>query len=160
MKAFIYFATLNCESLYYATRNARVETMCYLAREVYDKMADQRIDQITPLICHSIVSLIHQLEACNGDSDSLDSITYRVDWLYGIVVRYSTVFPGLFSEQAVELVCAAKEALLTALGGAENHSFHVEQLATGARGRPKLNITKHGGRLLSILLPLRFQLRN
>jgi transcriptional regulator with XRE-family HTH domain len=105
-------------------------------------MADQRIDQITPLICHSIVSLIHQLEACNGDSDSLDSITYRVDWLYGIVVRYSTVFPGLFSEQAVELVCAAKEALLTALGGAENHSFHVEQLATGACGRPKFNITK------------------
>jgi transcriptional regulator with XRE-family HTH domain len=142
VKAFIYYATLNCESLYYATRNARVETTCYLAREVYGKMADQRIDQITPLICHSIVSLIHQLEACNGDSDSLDSITYRVDWLYGIVVRYSTVFPGLFSEQAVELVCAAKEALLTALGGAENHSFHVEQLATGACGRPKFNITK------------------
>lgn len=124
MKAFIYYATLNCESLYYATRNTRVETTCYLAREVYDKMADQRIDQITPLICHSIVSLIHQLEACNGDSDSLDSITYRVDWLYGIVVRYSAVFPGLFSEQAIKLVHAAKDILLTALSGAENHSFH------------------------------------
>jgi hypothetical protein len=103
-------------------------------------MVDQRIDQITPLIFHSIVSLIHQLEACNGDSDSLDSITYRVDWLYGIVV-YSALFPCLFSEQAVELVRAAKYILLTALGGAENHSFHVEQLATGARGRPKFNIT-------------------
>ena len=51
------------------------------------------------------------------------------------------VFPCLFSEQAVELVRAAKDILLTALGGAENHSLHVKQLATGARGRPKLNIT-------------------
>ena len=94
------------------------------------------------LLCQSIAGVIRQLETCNGDSDSLDAIAYRIDWLYGCALRYSAVFPGLVSEQVVELLRAAKDSLLTILNGAEDKSFHVEQLVTGGRGCPKLNITR------------------
>ena len=106
-------------------------------------MADHRINQINTLLCHPIVGLIHQIEACNGDSDSVDSIAYRIDWLYGCALRYSAVFPGLIGEQVVELLRAAKDSLSTILNYAEDTSFHVEQsVLTGTRGRPKFNITK------------------
>ena len=105
-------------------------------------MADHRINQIINLLYQSIAGVIRQLETCNGDSDSLDAIAYRIDWLYGCALRYSAVFPGLVSEQVVELLRAAKDSLSTILNGAEDTSFHVEQLVTGERGRPKLNITR------------------
>ena len=52
------------------------------------------------------------------------------------------MFPGLVSEQVVELFRAAKDSLSTILNGAEDTSFHLEQLVTGECGRPKLNITR------------------
>ena len=73
---------------------------------------------------------------------SLDAIAYRIDWLYGCALRYSAVFSGLVCEQVDELLRAAKDSLSTILNGAEDTSFHVEQLVTGKRGRPKLNITR------------------
>ena len=57
------------------------------------KMVDHRIKQIINLLYHSIAGLIRQLEICNVDSDSLDAIAYRIDWLYGCALRYSAVFP-------------------------------------------------------------------
>ena len=50
------------------------------------------------------------------------------------------MFPGLVCEQVVERLRAAKDSLSTILNGAEDTSFHVEQLVTGERGRP--NITR------------------
>ena len=61
-----------------------------------------------------------------------------MDVLYGILL----CFQGLVCEQVVELLRAAKDSLSTILNGAEDTSFHVEQLVTGERGRPKLNITR------------------
>ena len=52
------------------------------------------------------------------------------------------MFSGLVCEQVDELLRAAKDSLSTILNGAEDTSFHVEQLVTGKRGRPKLNITR------------------
>ena len=51
------------------------------------KMVDHRIKQIINLLYHSIAGLISQLEICNVDSDSLDAIAYRIDWLYGFALR-------------------------------------------------------------------------
>ena len=43
------------------------------------KMVDGPIDRTTSLLCQSLQSVIRQLENCNGDSNSIDTIMYRVD---------------------------------------------------------------------------------
>ena len=43
------------------------------------KMVDGPIDRTTSLLRQSLQSVIRQLENCNGDSNSIDTIMYQVD---------------------------------------------------------------------------------
>ena len=65
------------------------------------KMVDGPIDRTTSLLCQSLQSVIRQLENCNGDSNSIDTIMYRVDWLYGCIIRYSVIHHGFIWEEVI-----------------------------------------------------------
>ncbi|KAK3747006.1 hypothetical protein QZH41_011963 [Actinostola sp. cb2023] len=115
-------------------------------------------DQIVNLLHQSLCGVIRQLENSNNDSDSLDSICYRLDWLYNALVRYLDVNNNARSEQVVNLVRDAKDHLsLNSAYMANVPGYSVEQLADGNRGRPKFNITKEQ---LEFLLERGFSLPN
>ena len=67
------------------------QTFPFIFAALEIKLAVWPIDRTTSLLCQSLQSVIRQLENCNGDSNSIDTIMYRVDWLYGCMgKRYPT----------------------------------------------------------------------
>ena len=57
-----------------------------------------------------LVSLIREIENCNGGRDNLDSLVHRTDWLYNSLVRYLGVNDSV-SDQLISLVRDAKDQL-------------------------------------------------
>ena len=89
-----------------------------------------------------LVSLVRELENCNGRSDHLDSVSYRIDWLYNSLVRYVGVCDSV-SDQLISLVRDAKDLLQVLVDdNGVSHSFRVEQASHGGRGRPKYVVTR------------------
>ena len=67
-------------------------------------------EQVAVFIRHLLVSLIREIENCNGRRDNLDSVVYRTDWLYNSLVRYLGVNNSV-TDQLVSLVRDAKDQL-------------------------------------------------
>ena len=89
-----------------------------------------------------LASLIRELENGNGRSDHLDSVAYRTDWLYNCLVRYLGVNDAI-SDQLVRLVRDARDLLDVLLHqNTAPHSYRVEQVSSGGRGRPKFDVSR------------------
>lgn len=104
-----------------------------------------------------LVSLVRELENCNGRSDHLDSVVYRIDWLYNCLVRYLGVNDSI-SDQLVGLVRDAKDLLeVLVQQNTSSHSYRVEQVSHGGRGRPKFDVSREQ---LEFLLERGFSVRD
>ena len=89
-----------------------------------------------------LASLIRELENGNGRSDHLDSVGYRTDWLSNCLVRYFRVNDAI-SDQLVSLVPDARDVLDVSLHqNTASHSYRVEQVSSGGRGRPKFDVSR------------------
>ena len=89
-----------------------------------------------------LASLIRELENGNSRSDHLDSVAYRTDWLYNCLVRYLGVSDAI-SDQLVSLVRDARDLLDVLLHqNTASHSYRVEQVSSGGRGRPKFDVSR------------------
>ena len=82
--------------------------------------------QVALLIRQLLVSLIREIERCNGRTDNLDSVVYRTDWLYNSLVRYLAVNDSV-SDQPVSIVRDAKDLLEVLVHqGASSYSYRGE----------------------------------
>lgn len=105
-------------------------------------MAEQQSEQPVVFIRRVLTRLIRELENCNGRSDHIDSVSYRLDWLYNSLVRYLGAYNPV-SDQLVGFVRDAKDLLqiLAHENGAAN-SYRTEQVTYGGRGRPKFDVSR------------------
>ena len=95
-------------------------------------MAEQP-EQMPVFIHQVLVSLVRELENCNARSDHLDSVVYRIDWLYNCLVPYLGVNDSI-SDQLVGLVRDAKDLLeVLVQQNTSSHSYRVEQVSHGGR---------------------------
>ena len=67
-------------------------------------MAEQQSEQPVVFIRRLLTRLIKEVENFNGRSDHIDSVLYRIDWLY----NYNSV-----SDELVGIVRDAKDLLLS-----------------------------------------------
>ena len=105
-----------------------------------DKMAEQQ--QMVLFIRQLLASLIRELENGNSRSGHLDSVAYRTYWLYNCLVRYLGVNDAI-SDQLVSLVRDARDLLDVLLHqNTASHSYRVEQVFSGGRGRPKFDVSR------------------
>jgi len=119
-------------------------------------MAEQP-EQMAVFIRQVLVSLVRELENCNGRSDHLDSVVYRIDWLYNCLARYLGVNDSI-SDQLVGLVRDAKDLLeVLVQQNTSSHSYRVEQVSHGGRGRPKFDVSREQ---LEFLLERGFSVRD
>ena len=95
---------------------------------------------MTDFIRQTLHSLVRRLE--NSNEDNLDSVSYRIDWLYNSLVRYVGVY-DLVSEQVISLIRDAKDLLQILVSQNDvPHSYRVEQVSNGGRGRPRFDVSK------------------
>ncbi|XP_067054671.1 uncharacterized protein [Acropora muricata] len=105
-------------------------------------MAEQQPQQVAVFIRQLVVSLIREIENCNGGRGNLDSVVYRTDWLYNCLVRYLGVNDSV-SDQLVSLVRDAKDQLdVLVHQDTASYSYRVEQVPHGGRGRPKFVVSR------------------
>ena len=105
-------------------------------------MAEQQPQQVAVFIRQLLVSLIREIENCNGGRDNLDSVAYRTDWLYNCLVRYLGVNDSV-SDQLVSLVRDAKDQLdVLVHQDTASYSYRVDQVPHGGRGRPKFVVSR------------------
>ena len=87
---------------------------------------EQQSERMAVFIRQLLVSLVRELENCNGRSDHLDSVSYRIDWLYNSLVRYVGVCDSV-SDQLISLVRDAKDLVQVLVDdNGVSHSFRVE----------------------------------
>ena len=89
-------------------------------------------------------SLIRELENDNGRSDHLvNAVAYCIDWLYSSLVGYLGVNNPIISDELVSLVRDAKDCLdVIVQENVASHSYRVEQVSHGSRGRPKFIVAR------------------
>ena len=105
-------------------------------------MAEQQCEQPVVFIRRLLTRLIRELENCNGRSDHIYSVLYRIDWLCHSLVRYLGAY-NLVSDQLVGFVRDAKDLLQILVHEKEApHSYRTEQVSYGSRGRPKFDVSR------------------
>ena len=101
-------------------------------------MAEQ---QIASFIRQTLLNLIRELENSSGGTNNLDSVLYRLDWLYNSLVRYLGVLDCV-NEEVINIIRDANDILQMIDAQNTPHSYRVEQLSNGQRGRPRFNVPK------------------
>ena len=102
-------------------------------------MADEQA-MITRLLNNSLVSIIRELASEILDSDTIDSLYYRIDWLYHTTVRYLDT--GIIDTRIVRCLREAKDCLYISRSGSLSTSLQAQKTFTGERGRPVFDILK------------------
>lgn len=105
-------------------------------------MAEQQSEQPVIFIRRLLTRLIRELENFNGRSDHIDSVLYRIDWLYNSLVRYLGAYNSV-SDHLVGIVRDAKDLLQSLVHEYEApNSYRTEQISSGGRGRPKFDVSR------------------
>lgn len=105
-------------------------------------MAEQQSEQPVIFIRQLLTRLIRELENFNGRSDHIDSVLYRIDWLYNSLVRYLGAYNSV-SDHLVGIVRDAKDLLQSLVHEYEApNSYRTEQISSGGRGRPKFDVSR------------------
>ena len=112
-------------------------------------MADGEYSQTSTLSADEIQSLqavrgillniIRSLETENVDSNTVDALQFRLDWLHGVIVRLSDTY-GM-DEQIVQLTGGARDSLATNINVTYGQRTPAA-VFTGERGRPKYKIPR------------------
>ena len=102
-------------------------------------MADEQA-MIRRLLHNSLVSIIRELASEILDSDRIDSLYHRIDWLYHTTVRYLDT--GIIDARTVPCLREAKDCLYRLRSGSLSTSLQAQKTFTGDRGRPVFDTTK------------------
>ena len=102
-------------------------------------MADEQ-EMIRRLLSNSLSGIIRELTSETLTFDRIDSLQYRVDWLYHTTVRYLDT--GIIDARIVRCLREAREFLYGSRSGGLSTSCQAQQIFTGARGRPVFDIPK------------------
>ena len=87
----------------------------------------------------TLLNIIRSIETGNLDSNTVDALQFRLDWLHGVIVRLSDTY-GM-DEQIVQLVGGARDSLAINI----NVTYGQRTPAAvfkGERGRPKYKIPR------------------
>ena len=98
-----------------ALSDAFLDTIIYFLAKgvcVESKMADQQA-MIRRVLNNSLVSIIRELPSEILDSDRIDSLHYRIDWLYHTTARYLDT--GIIDARIVRCLREAKDLYLPTL---------------------------------------------
>ena len=125
-----------------ALSDAFLDTIIYFPPKgvcLESKMADEQA-MIRRLLHNSLVSIIRELASEILDSDRIDSLYYRIDWLYHTTVRYLDT--GIIDARIVRCLREAKDCLYRSRSGSLSTSLQAQKTFTGERGRPVFDILK------------------
>ena len=99
-----------------------------------------------------LLKIIREIEGGSLDSNSVDALHFRLDWLHGLIARIIDVYE--IDEQIVNLIRGAPDCLV----GIQDRSGASSPATafTGQRGRPKYSIPRDQlefliGRCFSVL---------
>ena len=95
-------------------------------------MADEQ-EMIRRLLSNSVSGIISKLTSETLTFGRIDSLQYRVDWLYHTTVRY--LVSGIIDARIVRCLREAREFLYRSRSGGLSTSCQAQQIFTGARGR-------------------------
>ena len=98
-----------------ALSDAFLDTIIYFPAKgvcVESKMADEQA-MIRRVLNNSLVSIIRELPSEILDSDRIDSLHYRIDWLYHTTARYLDT--GIIDARIVRCLREAKDLYLPTL---------------------------------------------
>ena len=125
-----------------ALSDAFLDTIIYFPAKgvcIESKMADEQA-MIRRLLNNSLVSIIRELASEILVSDRIDSLYYRIDWLYHTTVRYLDT--GIIDARIVRCLREAKDCLYRSRSGSLSTSLQAQKTFTGERGRPVFDIPK------------------
>ena len=98
---------------------------------------DVRIE-IRNHLLHVIKTIIRDLEAGNLQNDCLDSLEFRVDWLYSVVNRCQNV--DIIDGRVVSCIREVRDSLQSPPLQSPNSLCQAGRIFTGERGRPRFQI--------------------
>ena len=113
-----------------ALSDAFLDTIIYFPAKgvcIESKMADEQA-MIRRLLNNSLVSIIRELALEILDSDRIDSLYYRIDWLYHTTVRYLET--GIIDARIVRCLREAKDGLYRSRSGSLSTLADAELDAT------------------------------
>ena len=125
-----------------ALSDAFLDTIIYFPPKgvcLESKMADEQA-MIRRLLNNSLVSIVRELASEILDSDRIDSLYYRIDWLYHTTVRYLDT--GIIDARIVRCLREAKDCLYRSRSGSLSTALQAQKTFTGERGRPVFDIPK------------------
>ena len=125
-----------------ALSDAFLDTVIYFPPKgvcLESKMADEQA-MIRRLLNNSLVSIIRELASEILVSDRIDSLYYRIDWLYHTTVRYLDT--GIIDARIVRCLREAKDCLYRSRSRSLSTSLQAQKTFTGERGRPVFDIPK------------------
>ena len=88
-----------------------------------------------------VADIQRRLETGNYGADSLDYITFRLDWLINVLVRYTCDVNETNLPRVINLLREVKDILTSQCSGTCTN-YCSERIFTGMNGRPKFNIPK------------------
>ena len=97
---------------------------------------DVRIE-IRNHLLHVINTIISDLEAGNLQNDCLDSLEFRVDWLYSVVNRCQNV--DIIDGRVVSCIREVRDSLQSPPLQSPNSLCQAGRIFTGERGRPRFH---------------------
>ena len=113
-----------------ALSDAFLDTIIYFPAKgvcIESKMADEQA-MIRRLLNNSLVSIIRELALEILDSDRIDSLYYRIDWLYHTTVRYLET--GIIDARIVRCLREAKDCRYRSRSGSLSTLADAELDAT------------------------------
>ena len=107
----------------------------------YNQTSTLSADEIQSLqaLRGTLLNIIRSIETGNLDSNTVDALQFRLDWLHGVIVRLSDTY-GM-DEQIVQLVGGARDSLAININVTYGQRTPAA-VFTGERGRPKYKIPR------------------
>ena len=88
-----------------------------------------------------LLDVIRHLEAGDLDSNMIDALYFRLDWLHGLIIRYFDVYE--LGEEVVHLIGTARDRIADHLNCPQYSESPVPpRIFLGDRGRPRYLISR------------------
>ena len=103
-------------------------------------MADvgEETEMIRSYLLQVITTITRLLDVGNPENDCLESLEFRLDWLYGLVVRYQNL--EIIDDRLVRCIREARDCLHCSPMQSSSSLCQAGKIFTGERGRPRFEI--------------------
>ena len=91
-------------------------------------------------LIQALTTILRQLNVENLENDRLDSLQFRVDWIYGLVVRYQGL--DVLDDRVVACVREARDCIHRSVIQCLGTLCQAGLIFNGERGRPRFEIPR------------------